>query len=112
MTAPTPEFLDSIADRLVQYGEPASAACVLRLRLEAETGRILRDELGSNEHLYGLVKVEDTQHFDGTYTYQLRRREENNLGLPALLYLSDQEAADLDKQLEAAGFVLDTLVAS
>jgi hypothetical protein len=95
----TPEFLDSLADRLVdQYGESENVDVVRRLREEAAKSRIFREELAKNIDFYELAKL-DGPHMDGTHTYMLHRVEGPG-GFGTMLYLLPQQADDLTRQLE------------
>jgi hypothetical protein len=100
-TQTTAFFLSWLAGRLVgHYGESPNTDFVLRLNEEAARAQTLRSNLAMNENTYQLVKTTVPPDMDGRSVYALSRRgKPGRLG--SKLRLTEQEAEDISRQLDA-----------
>lgn len=99
----TPMFLAWLAARLVGvYGESENVDFVRRLNAEAARASTLRVNLSRNMNTYVLTEIDGARDTDGKHGYRLRERGRGQQMVGQRLWLSDQEAADLARQLDAA----------
>jgi len=96
----TQSFLNWCADRLVRLGgESENVDFIRRLRHEAAKAGALSINLSINTETYQLFATDEI-FMDGSRTYLLQRR-----GMPgklgSKLILTEQQAADLSRQLDA-----------
>jgi len=97
----TPAFLTWLAGRLVGvYGESENVDFVMRTKHEAARSHTLRRNISSNEHTYQLVKTTGPARTDGMHGYYLQTRG-GGIEIANRLWLSDQQAEDLARQLDA-----------
>jgi hypothetical protein len=97
---PTPHFLTWLADRLVNiYGESENVDFVRRVRHEAARAATLRSNLAQNQHTYVLVAVSGDA--DGTRAYTLAIRGSLSTAIMTTIWLTEQQANDLSRQLDA-----------
>lgn len=98
----TQHFLGWLAARLVgQYGESPNTDFVLRLNEEVERAQTLRTNIASNVNTYVLTEVDGARDSDGKHGYQLRERGRARRMVGQRLWLNQQEADDLSRQLDA-----------
>jgi hypothetical protein len=97
----TPVFLSWLADRLVfVYKESENVDFVLRLKHEAARSETLRANLAKNSRTYSLSST-GLSYDDGTDEYILVSRSTSEV-VRSHLRLTDQQADDLARQLDAA----------
>jgi hypothetical protein len=103
---PTAVFLEWIAQRLVHhYGESEQTDFVQRLRKEAHRAQTLRTNLAMNARTYHLVNVCGDFHdphddSDHTCAWTLMTNGDTQV-IKTELRLTDQQANDLSRQLDA-----------
>lgn len=97
----TPAFLTWLATRLVShYREPENVDFVQRVRHEAARSHTLRLNISQNAQTYQLVKTTGPERTDGMHGYYLQTRG-GGIEIANRLWLSDQQAEDLARQLDA-----------
>jgi len=98
----TPFFLSWLAGRLVgHYGENENTDFVIRLNEEAARAQTLRTNLSLNQNTYVLYEVNGARDSDGKHGYQLRERGGAQRMVGQRLWLTEQQAGDLGRQLDA-----------
>lgn len=101
-TQTTAFFLTWLAARLVGvYGENENTDFVLRLKEEAARAATLRSNLAMNTNTYVLTEINGARDSDGKHGYQLRERGRARAMVGQRLWLTEQEAVDLARQLDA-----------
>ena len=101
MATPTPAFLNWCADRLVRLGgESENVDFIRKLRHEAAKAKTLIDNLSRNEETYQLFKTDEVT-MGGTHAYLLARRGGKPGKIGSKLFLTEQQADDLSRQLDA-----------